>query len=837
MEREAPPELTKAPTKSQEMAMLTKRLAQARDGVIKRERELVDLQQKLAEQERMIKAKVNETGARSQRINVNTLKGVPPVAQVGNEMAAAIRKRNIRRKDQLADRVNKLTSKLGAKLAQNRELKSEIDARRRARLYHMSAVKEGHGIVTAAEGEISTLILEAQRAYAEKETIVLKLGDLKRRANEESFSYVREMDLCEQQVEELEEECKQRDLQVEELVGEVAAANALARQAEEERAAEVERFASVRNQRLALQNDIDRVYDKLHVASFTELIDGYRATASKVLSLWGKQGEQEDELDELTSEIKKLDRETEAANASEQRWRTLAMTRHATKSKSEMAEQDMEHDLEKKEETLAALCKALTSAFASQPLLIAQLPPGAQKGQAITPHTLLQHMGLVESLVVRLVGKKVAQQAAAAKEARLKAEKEAEEAFLLAPAATQNQGGDSAVSARGSESPAAAPAATDAHGRRGRIGVQPPSMSDGGTLHLISDSKLGSAAKHETFAVAQASDSVDFKPLLHGRASLRSELMGQILSGVTNQMDRMAEEERALRSEENKDMGKNSRSGIVGLREPNVITNEMKKNRDASIEAFLARRRGGKPDHGPSFGRSGIVGADALGESVLSLGSSLPPRRVARKKMKGVKGSGPGSAGQDAGLRSNQSAPMLFAANSGREILNKVTRITADAQSSRAFAAEMLPRLPGVGQNTDPASVMPSPSPGYGYGASLFQDGGDLAEPRREIEEINRRLALLEQERLQINQLKHMAIAAGNLQPGGGAGALAPMPVPTTAPPQMQGRGGPLQSSASMGSFAQSPGMMQQPPNSSGGMIGSRSSGVLQPIPRQQRAR
>ena len=38
MEQEAPPELTKAPTKSQEMAMLTKRLAQARDGVIARAR-------------------------------------------------------------------------------------------------------------------------------------------------------------------------------------------------------------------------------------------------------------------------------------------------------------------------------------------------------------------------------------------------------------------------------------------------------------------------------------------------------------------------------------------------------------------------------------------------------------------------------------------------------------------------------------------------------------------------------------------------------------------------------------------------------------------------------
>ena len=55
-----------------------------------------------------------------------SLRGPPAVDQVGNEMAAAIRKRNLRRKDQLRDKINKLTTKLGAKLAHNRELKADI---------------------------------------------------------------------------------------------------------------------------------------------------------------------------------------------------------------------------------------------------------------------------------------------------------------------------------------------------------------------------------------------------------------------------------------------------------------------------------------------------------------------------------------------------------------------------------------------------------------------------------------------------------------------------------------------------------------------------------------
>ena len=49
-------------------------------------------------------------------------------------MAVAIRKRQMRRKEHLRDKINKLTTKLGSKLAHNRELKAEIDHRRLARL-------------------------------------------------------------------------------------------------------------------------------------------------------------------------------------------------------------------------------------------------------------------------------------------------------------------------------------------------------------------------------------------------------------------------------------------------------------------------------------------------------------------------------------------------------------------------------------------------------------------------------------------------------------------------------------------------------------------------------
>ena len=151
------------------------------------------------------------------------------------------------------------------------------------------------------------------------------------------------------------------------------------------------------------------------------------------------------------------------------------------------------------------------------------------------------------------------------------------------------------------------------------------------------------------------------------------------------------------------------------------------------------------------------------------MASAQPPRRAPRRTpgnggvtLKGLSRSSSLASGVGGGLRSNHSAPTLFMANSGRDILKTVTRIAADSHTSRAFAAEMLPRLPGVGE-TD------------GKGSDAAAAVSRASDPRREIEEINRRLHMLEHERLQINDLKRMAIAAGNLAnvghapPAGGA--------------------------------------------------------------------
>ena len=54
----------------------------------------------------------------------------------------------------------------------------------------------GGAAVERSKSDISELIMAAQRAYAEKEAVVLRLGDLKRRADEDSYGYVREMELC-----------------------------------------------------------------------------------------------------------------------------------------------------------------------------------------------------------------------------------------------------------------------------------------------------------------------------------------------------------------------------------------------------------------------------------------------------------------------------------------------------------------------------------------------------------------------------------------------------------------------------------------------------------------
>lgn len=51
---------------------------------------------------------------------------------------------------------------------------------------------------------------------------------------------------------------------------------------------------------------VEEMFRELGVGSLSELLDAYQTTASKVLSLWGKQAEQEGEVERLESEIRSI---------------------------------------------------------------------------------------------------------------------------------------------------------------------------------------------------------------------------------------------------------------------------------------------------------------------------------------------------------------------------------------------------------------------------------------------------------------------------------------------------------------------------------------------------
>ena len=60
------------------------------------------------------------------------------------------------------------------------------------------------------------------------------------------------------------------------------------------------------NQRLELAHGVEEMFSMLGVSSLVDLLDAYKMTASKVLSLWQKQAEQESEVEKLEYEIREL---------------------------------------------------------------------------------------------------------------------------------------------------------------------------------------------------------------------------------------------------------------------------------------------------------------------------------------------------------------------------------------------------------------------------------------------------------------------------------------------------------------------------------------------------
>ncbi len=130
-------------SKREEQARQAQALSCQRQIVLRKEQELAELREALAAQEGELSTLVKQVGARSQRVDVATLCGTPSIKQVGCEMAAAIRRRQERRKQALREKLHKMQSKLDHDIAHNRTLRQEIEERRHARLHHMAAVNIG----------------------------------------------------------------------------------------------------------------------------------------------------------------------------------------------------------------------------------------------------------------------------------------------------------------------------------------------------------------------------------------------------------------------------------------------------------------------------------------------------------------------------------------------------------------------------------------------------------------------------------------------------------------------------------------------------------------------
>ena len=143
------------------------------------------------------------------------------------------------------------------------------------------------------------------------------------------------------------------------------------------------------------------------------------------------------------------------------------------------------------------------------------------------------------------------------------------------------------------------------------------------------------------------------------------------------QMDRLVEEERALASLHGKPNAEaaealKGRTGRSGASAPAIN----RAQRERSIDEWLARRKSGPPQHGPSNTSLTLVEPSSAARRGYSKGGAVVGGHGSSQS-----GSRGGSRSAPPELRSNKSAPTIFASAGGREIFDHVTKLSADRAS------------------------------------------------------------------------------------------------------------------------------------------------------------
>ena len=121
----------------------------------------------------------------------------------------------------------------------------------------------------------------------------------------------------------------------------------------------------MRNKRLEHAHGLEQIFKTLHVGSVGELLDAYAMTASKILSLWDRHGEQEQEAERLDGEIRQIRAEI-SATPKEAAARAAAGAAAAGAAAGGGDGGAGAHEagaLEQKERDLELLCKEVQAAF------------------------------------------------------------------------------------------------------------------------------------------------------------------------------------------------------------------------------------------------------------------------------------------------------------------------------------------------------------------------------------------------------------------------------------------------------------------------------------------
>jgi len=558
----------------------------------------------------------------------------------------------------------------------------------------------------------------------------LRLAELSRKSDDECAVIDQRMAECDREISEIDEAMRQRDAEVEEMQRETNAAVAEARREEEAREREMEHFASVRNQRLEVARSVDEMFAALRVNSMADLKDSFKTTAAKVLSLWQKQAEQEAEVELLEQEIRSIQEEVEEKLA-----QRAAESSSGGQEKAEHNERlDEANELiDKREKVLQQLCDVVRDAFETLEPLKSQHGPLASDVARVTPHSLLTFLSLLELTAISLVRKRTVElmktndpllsMASVSEMGRTCSSCSEIGEENAPPPGVASHASASAINKSGTEDSSSKPASPGKRkGSRKRITIVPPSMGANtlpGTFTHEPSSKKGGG-------LSSASNG-EIGTLKYNRSSLRSELMSQIMQGVSGHMEKLTDEEILVKA------GEKSRDRSPGSHDTAPAID--KAQRDTAIDVWLLKRRG--------EGRGG---------------SAKQPPPADQRQMK--------SRSAPSQSRHGQSAPSLFSSpSSNRELVDNVALLNRDPKIRKDMAAKLLPKV----QSLPPLSEEGRCRVGVCSRAeaaappACLPESAPLIDPEYEIAEINRRLAHLQVERQQIHELKEMALAASNL--------------------------------------------------------------------------